>query len=392
MSTTIAPEVAEFAAAVRAQLADLSADEREELAGGLEADLADLVEERGPQALGDPVAYARELRSAAGLDPVMGRVVDRRPWLEVVDGRLDAAHARWEHQVTGLPGSPWEFLVALRPAWWLLRAYVAVQTVDYFVGGSWRMSVLPSMFGLGIPLLVAAAVVSVQIGRGRLWPATPRTVVNRLVLAALNLFAVAMVPVIGGAMPVGATWDELSGYGSYESAVTSGLAVDGRPVTNVYPYDAEGNPLVGVQLFDQRGRPLAVDRNQPVAAGRMSWTYPWSNVNGEVWNAFPMPQARVDQQRCCERMRSPWTSEDPPSLLRPPLDQVPAVTVPEAAYGDEVAPQSEVQEQPAQEPPVRGSAGAKAGREEPDRQGTARGTGGDAEPNTGAKTGRNAGR
>lgn len=35
--------MSEFAAAVRARLADLSEDEREELTGGLEADLADLV-------------------------------------------------------------------------------------------------------------------------------------------------------------------------------------------------------------------------------------------------------------------------------------------------------------------------------------------------------------
>ena len=60
-------EVATFVAAVRARFADLGPEEREELLGGLEADLADLVVERGPGVLGDPEAYAAELRAAAGL-------------------------------------------------------------------------------------------------------------------------------------------------------------------------------------------------------------------------------------------------------------------------------------------------------------------------------------
>ena len=43
-----------FVAAVRERLADLTDEEREELVGGLEADLSDLVDERGVEALGDP--------------------------------------------------------------------------------------------------------------------------------------------------------------------------------------------------------------------------------------------------------------------------------------------------------------------------------------------------
>ena len=54
----LAPEVDAFVAAVRARFADLDADEREDLLDGLEADTADLVAERGPEALGDPDANA----------------------------------------------------------------------------------------------------------------------------------------------------------------------------------------------------------------------------------------------------------------------------------------------------------------------------------------------
>ena len=68
------PDVAAFVAAVRARLADLTDEEREELLGGLEADLSERLTE-GEADLGDPAAYAAELRAAAGLE-----VRRRRGW------------------------------------------------------------------------------------------------------------------------------------------------------------------------------------------------------------------------------------------------------------------------------------------------------------------------
>ncbi|MCW2853652.1 MAG: hypothetical protein JWM84_3316, partial [Nocardioides sp.] len=66
LHTPARPEVEAFVADVRARLADLSDDEREELLGGLEADLSDQVAD-GAVVLVDPAAYAAELRAAAGL-------------------------------------------------------------------------------------------------------------------------------------------------------------------------------------------------------------------------------------------------------------------------------------------------------------------------------------
>lgn len=330
MSTaSLTPEVADFAAAVRTQLADLTPDEREELAGGLEADLSDLVEERGTDALGDPVLYARELRSAAGLEPSMGAVREKRAVGETVNGWLDAAHERWDRAVTGLPGSPWEFVQSLRPAWWVLRAYVAVQSIDLLAGGSWGMNWVPTLDNLGIPMLVLAVVLSVQIGRGRLWPAG---FLARVVLLGLNLFALAMVAPVFGSLPNVTYADVDSAYN--ETAYTDGITGNGTEVSNIYPYDADGQPLTGVQLFDQDGRPLNV--SEYVQGGDyLNWTYPWTNVNGQVWNAFPMPEAPYNNDDyCCDRVPSPWTSSTPPTFLRPPLDQVPAVEIPDAAYGE----------------------------------------------------------
>ena len=57
-SAPIAPEVRLFLAKVRAELADIDADDLADITDGLEADLGELVAERGPASLGDPVEYA----------------------------------------------------------------------------------------------------------------------------------------------------------------------------------------------------------------------------------------------------------------------------------------------------------------------------------------------
>src|SRR3954464_4940069 len=66
-STLASPAVAEFAAAVRAALTDLAPDEIDELTDGLEADLTDRLSDTDATELGDPRAYAEELRAAAGV-------------------------------------------------------------------------------------------------------------------------------------------------------------------------------------------------------------------------------------------------------------------------------------------------------------------------------------
>jgi hypothetical protein len=66
-TSTVTPEIAEFAQGVRAALADLPAEEVDDLTDGLEADLAEAYAEDLQRELPDPAAYATELRAAAGL-------------------------------------------------------------------------------------------------------------------------------------------------------------------------------------------------------------------------------------------------------------------------------------------------------------------------------------
>ena len=66
-TSTVTPEIVAFAQGVRAALADLPAEEVDDLTEGLEADLAEAYAEDLQRELPDPAAYATELRAAAGL-------------------------------------------------------------------------------------------------------------------------------------------------------------------------------------------------------------------------------------------------------------------------------------------------------------------------------------
>jgi hypothetical protein len=317
----ISPEVEAFVAAVHAHFADLDPDEREELLGGLAADMSDLVVERGTEALGDPAAYAAELRAAAGLDVT---VIPRRrsffPASPRADAVLDNMRVEWERLATAVPGDAWGFLQTLRPFWWLVRAWVALQLIDLLFGnGSYDngLDAIPSLHWLSFPLLVAAVVTSVQIGRGRLW-SVPRRGTSRIALLVLNLFALALVPVVLDNLVTTARVERW--YGNQSPApAPQGLFLNGRPVHNVYPYDAAGKPLVGVQLVDQSGRRLDVDGQ----AFNRGWgdprPVPWLNGRIEAWNVFPLSE----QPTRARNGRPTGVPAQPPA----PYDVLPPVTL-----------------------------------------------------------------
>ncbi len=114
-SVVTAPEVRDFVAAVRMQLVDLDPDERAEITDELEADLAELLAERGSGSLGDPVAYAGELRAAAGLGPLGASSGHRRGVGVAVTGLLDGAHERFDALLGRSPRDLAPLLAWLRP-------------------------------------------------------------------------------------------------------------------------------------------------------------------------------------------------------------------------------------------------------------------------------------
>jgi hypothetical protein len=281
MTTTTLPgtEVAAFAAAVRAALSDLPPDDLDELTDGLEADLAERADESGSD-LGDPVAYAEELRAAAGYPPHPAamhvsaleglRTIPRdfrRGWDDFTTNRRVAAVV--------------DFLVSLRPVWWVLRGLVIWVLLTTMVGGGTNFW----------PLAVVLVVLSVQLGRGRMlgraWA--------RWSLRAVSAVAIIAAPFVL-AWGVG-TWNDAQWQAAYYGeqeywGSTNGLTQNGQQVDNIFAYDAEGKPIDEVQLYDQDGRPLNVTSDTGAQwwdAQDGSMLVPNGDVPGRAgWNVFPL--------------------------------------------------------------------------------------------------------
>lgn len=348
------PEITDFVERVRARLADLSDEDREELVGGLEADIAELVADGGTVAeLGDPRAYADELRAAAGLENHRGSSevagAPRRPLGERIAAALDDVRRDLGELTRGprLQGAA-AFLLSLRPVWWVLRAWVAVQLVALaFWGG--HAGAVPMLGGplVGSILWLVAVVVSVQIGRDVLWPGSGpgRPVATRVVLVGLNAFAIVMLPLVAEQLPSDGVWDQ-AGYVENYIEPTEGLVLDGDLVRNVFPYDVEGRPLEGVQLFDQDGNPLSVagwaGEEYDDTGSRVSVVYPWFNGEKQLFNVFPLPRRSQSTFReGSELQPDAWVSNNPPVLPNAPLAVVPPATLPGQEPADEPAAEPE---------------------------------------------------
>lgn len=361
------PEVSAFVEKVRDRLGDLTDEEREELVGGLEADINELVEDGGTVAeLGDPRAYADELRTAAGIErPAPGAVGGlirvrgtRKPVGRRVEGLLDGSRRRWFELVEVPALRPaWELLATLRPVWWVLRAWVAVQLLDMATQGGDLATPVPTLGGplIGSLVWLVAIVVSVQLGRNRLWPGSgaARKTLARLTLLVLNAFAIVMTPVVMGQFPASGTWEyhDLVGY----SEPPRGLMLRGDHVENVFPYDAQGNPLEGVQLFDQDGAPLNVARwaGEEYHGDRVSTTYPWFNGEQRLYNVFPLPVRDQNVYRWGTRHQpDAWTSTNPPLLPSAPLAVVPPVSLPVDPEAEDPEAEDPAAEDPAAEDPA----------------------------------------
>jgi hypothetical protein len=245
---TGADEIARYLDGVRAALADLPPTERDELLEDLPDHLAEVAAESEQpltERLGPPERYAAELRAAAGLAPRTGAVpasmarTARRlgGYVSIIDIRLGP-----------LVGEPRlrDFLVQLRPAWWVLRGYIlAVVLIGWFDDPS----LLPRVGGsrlLGLIIVFAFVLASIWLGRrtGGLSTLLRRTVaVTGGLVAVLGLFALSDVDAWAHQGRLPGVYDNESG------------------VTDVFPYGPDGKPLTGVTLYDQNGN--SIDLGHP---------------------------------------------------------------------------------------------------------------------------------
>jgi hypothetical protein len=249
-------QVHEFVEQVRLLLADLDPEEQQDLVSGLEADLGDLVAERGSEALGDPATYARELRVAAGHSPVMAPRPGGRTFREAVMDAIDSAHASWDRLLDSLPGDLRGFLTAVQPAWWVLRAVVALLVVQDLRGPYIVIDVT------WLLILAVFVVVSVQLGR-RAWGLDrllSRSVVARLGLVALNVLAVGMIPGSADNFAWHIAEERAYQFQVYEEDVQpayQGITYQGGQVCDLEVRRADGKVVPDAYVWDLTGdRPL----------------------------------------------------------------------------------------------------------------------------------------
>jgi hypothetical protein len=255
-------EITSYVEAVRAALAGLPEATRDELLEDLPEHLAEVQAEGTgtlSERLGPPEAYAAELRATAGYvggfpdpPPTSPWISPRETWanVEKVLGRADV-------RVGPLIGyeKASDFLVLLRPAWWVLRGYLVAMAIVYLFDGSRDGGLLPRLGGstlLSLLLLAGCVVASILVGkRAGSWTMWPRYALRAgtvvLVLFALSGFLTADREVRTGG------YSDVSSY-------------DSNPYSNVqdvYVYDSQGHLVPGARLFDQDGSPIQLGPGLP---------------------------------------------------------------------------------------------------------------------------------
>ncbi|WP_089156646.1 HAAS signaling domain-containing protein [Micromonospora sp. NBS 11-29] len=248
--TVTGQEITDYVDRVRAALADLPPTVRDELTEDLPEHLAEVAAEADGalvDRLGTPEAYAAELRAAAGAEP------GRRPtrFHRLAEARQETATQLrlLDRQLGPVFGHETvsDFLRPLRPAWWLVRGWLAALLVAAMTDG--RSGLVPRMDGNtsgGLLLLIGAIVVSLWWGRRSAgitgWPRR----LHHLGTAALLLFSVAVLADVDR----NASSDF---YGGYEQ-----VSVDHRydRIEDVFVYDQQGRLIRDARLFDQNGVPI----------------------------------------------------------------------------------------------------------------------------------------
>jgi hypothetical protein len=159
-----ANDVATYAASVRAALSDLPSEQAEVLLEDIEDHLREIAAEAGgplTERLGSPEQYAQELRTAYGAVPA------NTP-------RPDPALQDLRRAIAWVTASDWyrelrAFLPQLRPAWWVVRGYLAALILTAAFSQGYNLGPIPNpttKHGLAEILATGVAIwLSVRIGR-----------------------------------------------------------------------------------------------------------------------------------------------------------------------------------------------------------------------------------
>ncbi|MGI8666056.1 MAG: hypothetical protein ACR2N4_08500 [Jatrophihabitans sp.] len=294
MTTTTTLEIEQYYERVRAALAGLAPQAREDLLEDLPDHLAEVsADGEGTLAdrLGEPEAYAEELRTAAGLDaaPVGTRAGGLQAGLVAAVRRGSELADRFDVGAARLVGYPrlTDLLRAVRPGWWVLRGWIVAQ---FLCGAHDRASwhgFVPSTGGntvLGLLLMVMAVLASVWLGRQSV---RMRSWGRRLMALASVVIAIWAVTVL--AHNVGGTAYAYNDPGfSYSSPYDS--------INDIYVYERDGKLVDGARLFDQNGNPLQLGAGACADGSSafrvvdgINWTYPLCPSDTGPFRAGPGP-------------------------------------------------------------------------------------------------------
>ncbi|MFZ4895969.1 hypothetical protein ACL9RL_16115 [Plantibacter sp. Mn2098] len=280
--------ISTFAAAVRRHLDDLSAEDVDDLTGGLEADLSEQASDDGGRLdPGDPKAYADELRASAGF----AARSDARPSFRAgLRSGIESFASTFGRSIRSTRLGSWllDSALALRPVWWVFRGWAVYQVVAFVVLG--RSSLLPTD-PLLWALLIASLTLSVQWGRGQ-W--VPNAFLGGL-RTTVSVVTILITPFLLGWTVSATTPPRLDDTVLYTDP--NGLRLDGERVQNIFGYDADGNPISDLQLFDQDGKPLVTvgklfigdDIDEPTSSGTITVPFDLGS-RGRAWNIFPLAQ------------------------------------------------------------------------------------------------------
>lgn len=276
-------EIARYLDGVRAALLDLPPQVRDELLEDLLAHLTEVAaesEEPLVDRLGQPAAYAAELRATAGVETGETQSLqDSTQWLYAAVNRLKNAVNVVDRRAGRFIGYPRarDFLVLLAPAWWVLRGYVVAMIVLNTLFGYQGLTPSADAEGLVGTLLIAA----MTIGSIKLGAISPDW-------SSLRRFAAySATAVLGFVLLVGVlTLDDRS-----EASDSVSVWNPWSGIEDVYPYDANGQPLIGVRLFDQNGNPIVLGSRQCLRQGVADWAPngQWSQSDNVSYPLCPWP-------------------------------------------------------------------------------------------------------
>jgi hypothetical protein len=230
-------EIDHYLTGVRAALADLPEEVRDELLEDLPGHFAEILAERTgtlEQRLGSPILYAAELRAAAGLDAGSGSPL-RRAWPGFDHAAVAQRLRAFDATVGFLIGyeRATDFLRLLRPAWWVARGYLAAVLL-------YEIEAAPGRLNEPLGWLLTAGLIVLSIRVGAITPRLP------------NWSRYAIVPATALFIMIGCS--SLSGWSS--PPLPTETYDHWNQVTDVFPYDSNGRPLSDVTLYDQNGNPL----------------------------------------------------------------------------------------------------------------------------------------